>query len=157
MMAWAAIAAFCLTACSDDEKLPTVTPSASGTMTDNDGNMLSGAKYDYFCITSDELYLTHTPDDDFIIPDCTATAYNFYYYEDYILDTYSLDAVNAIINDQQGSDIVSVRFSSSSAYEDAVNDLIGSRNWRSLTVFQDQLSMSYYNDDDRYILTFYLY
>lgn len=53
--------------------------------------------FDYFCITTEEL--TRTRDVDLCpaeIPDCEATRGNYYYHNDFVLDSYDLNKIRAI-------------------------------------------------------------
>ncbi len=83
-----------------------------------------GIDYDYFCITTKDMYETHMPNDKFAVPDCTATTYNFYHMEKSYLVTYDYNAYCNALNEQKGSQIISVRFASESELTKAVNDLI---------------------------------
>lgn len=76
--------------------------------------------YNYFCVTTDELFRTHTPDDLFPLPLCTATACNYFVRSGLLLDRYDYDAVLAILRQAvaEGHD-ATVRFTSAQALEDA--------------------------------------
>lgn len=49
--------------------------------------------YNYFCVTGEELFQTHTPDDTFPLPQCTATACNYFARNGLLLDRYDYDTV----------------------------------------------------------------
>ena len=76
--------------------------------------------YNYFCVTTDELFRTHTPDDLFPLPLCTATSCNYFVRSGLLLDRYDYDAVLAILRQAvaEGHD-ATVRFTSAQALEDA--------------------------------------
>lgn len=59
--------------------------------------------YDYFCLTSQEMYMDHIPSGSLPVPDCTATACNYFrkegrftnvYDEDWLLNLFSQDITN---------------------------------------------------------------
>ena len=76
--------------------------------------------YNYFCVTTDELFKTHTPDDLFPLPLCTATACNYFVRSGLLLDRYDYDAVLAILRQAvaEGHD-ATIRFTSAQALEEA--------------------------------------
>lgn len=54
--------------------------------------------YDYLCITTSELLKTHEPDDLILLPECTATAANYYVMEGACFDSYDEEAVAAFFD-----------------------------------------------------------
>ena len=82
--------------------------------------------YNYFCVTTDELFRTHTPDDLFPLPLCTATACNYFVRSGLLLDGYDYDAVLEIlrqaVNERRDA---TIRFSSAQALEQADHALTG--------------------------------
>ena len=82
--------------------------------------------YNYFCVTTDELFRTHTPDDLFPLPVCTATACNYFVRSGLLLDGYDYDAVLEIlrqaVNERRDA---TIRFSSAQALEQADHALTG--------------------------------
>ena len=82
--------------------------------------------YNYFCVTTDELFRTHTPDDLFPLPVCTATACNYFVRSGLLLDGYDYDAVLEILRQavNEGRD-ATIRFSSAQALEQADHALTG--------------------------------
>ncbi len=124
---------------------------------DEAGNQIypNGAEYAYFCITSDTLYNTHTPDDTFVIPRCDATEYNFFYRENSYLETYSFEALAAGMEEQKDAQIISFKFGSGEALEQAVNDLftVNRRYWE--LPYTENREVRYACDDLRFILSFF--
>ena len=82
--------------------------------------------YNYFCVTTDVLFRTHTPDDLFPLPVCTATACNYFVRSGLLLDGYDYDAVLEILRQavNEGRD-ATIRFSSAQALEQADHALTG--------------------------------
>ncbi|MEQ2442862.1 transglutaminase domain-containing protein [Pseudoflavonifractor sp. CLA-AP-H29] len=82
--------------------------------------------YNYFCVTTDVLFRTHTPDDLFPLPVCTATACNYFVRSGLLLDGYDYDAVLEIlrqaVNERRDA---TIRFSSAQALEQADHALTG--------------------------------
>lgn len=80
--------------------------------------------YNYFCVTGEELFQTHTPDDTFPLPQCTATACNYFARNGLLLDRYDYDTVLDIMRRAvaQRQD-ASFRFTSSQALAQAVEAL----------------------------------
>lgn len=85
-------------------------------------------EYDYFCITTEQLYRTHVPHFLFTEPQCTADAYNFFTKENAHVDHYSLSAVSKAIESQLDEAMISVRFSSAAQLERALDDLFKTGN-----------------------------
>ncbi|MBR6594309.1 MAG: hypothetical protein IKK83_03905 [Clostridia bacterium] len=83
-----------------------------------------GANYDYFCVTDEHLYKTHTPEDTFKVPVCNATEYNFFHHENSYLESYSFDAVCDAVTEQAGSQIIHIRFATPSALDEALDELV---------------------------------
>ena len=124
---------------------------------DEAGNQIypNGTEYAYFCITSDTLYNTHTPDDTFAIPQCDATEYNFFYRENSYLETYSFEALAAGMEEQKSAQIMSFKFGSKEALEQAVSDLftVNRRYWE--LPYTENRQMRYGCDNSRFILIFF--
>lgn len=81
--------------------------------------------YNYFCVTTDDLKQSHNPKYDDPMPLCTETEFNYYEFFGMKEDRYSVEnvashIVNAVKNDK---DQVVIRYTSQSAYDDAVNRL----------------------------------
>lgn len=76
--------------------------------------------FDYFCVTTEELKRTRDidlcPTD---IPDCRATQGNYFYYNDYVLDTYDLYRIKAIaqISVRNGGRSFSIKCNSKALFD----------------------------------------
>ena len=108
--------------------------------------------YAYFGLTSAELLLTHTPDPMFRHPTCTATKYNYYRYEGLLLDTYTFEAVYAIIERQTHLSRGYIKFTSEAVLNDAIKNLIEEHRWTELPGFGGAGSVSYLVDPNNLIL-----
>ncbi len=130
----------------------TVTDSSDKVVCDN------GIVYTYFCITSEDLAKTHTPDSDFWSPNCTATDYNYFVKNGYYFNTYNFQTVRNAFNRQKGMDIVSVKFASEYEYNRAKKDLIDNLKMYDIEIFESKANTGcvYYADDEMYILSFCL-
>lgn len=127
------------------------------TVIDSDDNVIcdNGIVYSYFCITSDDLAKTHTPDSDFWSPDCNATDYNYFVRNGYYFTKYNFQAVRKAFNSQKGMDIVSVKFASEYEYKKAIADLINNYKIYDIELFKDKADTgyTYYHDDKMYIIS----
>ena len=121
---------------------------------DENGNMAypNGADYAYFCITSEELYDTHTPNATFEIPNCTATQYNFFHHEDSYLESYSYDAFCGAIEEQKDEQIISVKFGSENEMNRAIQDLFTTNYRYGELPYIGGKELMYGYDNTRYIL-----
>lgn len=81
--------------------------------------------YNYFCLTAGEFNKSHTPNGDLILPDCTATKYNYFVYNNLLLNEYDPTRIGEILriainNGEKG---VYIKFSSENAAENAIDSL----------------------------------
>lgn len=60
-------------------------------------NPAAGVSYDYFGLTTEELLLTHTPDDEVTVPDCTDESLNYYRHEGLYFTAYDTDGMVAAL------------------------------------------------------------
>lgn len=79
--------------------------------------------HEFFCITTAELFETHSVDADVSVPLCTATKYDYYRYFDQYMETY--DRAEFARRLRNAQDSVSVRFGSIAAAAEAERDLSG--------------------------------
>lgn len=88
---------------------------ASGTMAE----ITPYINYDYFCVTTAEIELTHRVEDDILLPECTATADNYYQREGFYFTENDPQTVGNIISERynNGEKIISVKFASSELYQ----------------------------------------
>ncbi|MCD8364373.1 MAG: hypothetical protein LUC83_00870 [Clostridiales bacterium] len=87
-------------------------------------DQISGTEYlnyDYFGVTTEMLLSTHTPDDEIPLPECTATADNYYIHEGLYVDTWDADQIGAVIREgyESGESVVRIRFASAEMCEQA--------------------------------------
>lgn len=85
----------------------------------------SGIDYDHFCVTSEELFVTHTPDDHPPMPECVATRCNYHVRNGLFFDEYSFEQIKNVIDGviSRGETYVTVKFASEMAYDEAVDAL----------------------------------
>ena len=87
--------------------------------TGGDAGLERFINYNYFGVTSGEIALTHTANDYFVLPDCTAQADNYYVRENRYFAEWNPDAVGALLREgyETGDTAVSVRFSTLELYD----------------------------------------
>ena len=85
--------------------------------------------YAYLGMTTQELLQTHTPDGAIPVPECTATADNYYRREGLYVETWDPDAVGGIFREgwSQGKGMATVRLADSALYEKTVDYFIRDR------------------------------
>ena len=116
-------------------------------------------QYDYFCLTTEAISIDHFVDDSFPVPDCTATADNYYVHSGLLFEGYDYyavsDALLAAAN--AGDSELRIRFSTREAYDSAIADLL--HNERIFDVYYNVLGSTqcnYYTDDYLYSIEFVL-
>ena len=121
-----------------------------------DGSMLctEGVTYDYYCITSENLYRTHEPDDTFAIPSCTATEYSFFYREGAYFEEYSFEGVCSAMNNQKDEQMFSVQFATLGEHQEALDDIFGKKNRYFDIPHFSELEGQYIYSDKQYTITF---
>ena len=82
--------------------------------------------YDYFLVTTQELFKTHQLDDNMPVPQCTAVEDNYYVHEGLYLNSYNEDMIkmifqNAIMN---GSSYITMKCCDAQVYSEVQNRLI---------------------------------
>ncbi len=81
--------------------------------------------HNYFCLTTKELEMTHRISDEFHVPLCTGTKYNYFNYKKQTLARYSFDAVASIATPQlKEKGEFSVKFANVLEAKRALADLI---------------------------------
>lgn len=92
---------------------------------DSQETVSNNKTYNYFCLTTKELELTHRISKEFHVPQCNGTKYNYFNYTDRFLSRYSFDAVANLAEPQlRASGKFSVKFGSASETKRALTDLI---------------------------------
>jgi DNA modification methylase len=91
-------------------------------VSNKDPNYIS---YDYFCITTEELKLSHQPTFDDLMPLCTATKYNYYEFFGLKETSYSVENIAKHIVDaaRKGNNEACIKYSTQAAYQTAVTRL----------------------------------
>lgn len=114
------------------------------------------ARYDYFCLTDEEISKTHTIDEGFYYPEATATEYNYFVKEEMILDYYSFAAVTKLAKKYNGDGVFAFKCYDSKVMADAVEELVENNMIFKLAGFEDVESFEYIADEDSNILSFYI-
>ncbi len=109
-------------------------------------------RYDYFCLTSEEMGKTHTPDGAYKYPSATSNDLNFYVHNGYILDSYSSEAARDIIAAQKSNNFIYIKFTNKDAYNQA-NSRYGGI-FDEITRATGRRLIKYYHDDSLYTLVF---
>lgn len=91
-------------------------------VSNKDPNYIS---YDYFCITTEELKLSHQPVFDDLMPLCTATKYNYYEFFGLKEISYSIESIAKHIIDavRNGNNKVCIKYSTQAVYQTAITRL----------------------------------
>ncbi|MCD8231403.1 MAG: hypothetical protein LUD14_06240 [Clostridiales bacterium] len=78
--------------------------------------------YDYFGVTTETLLMTHEPDSEIPLPDCTATADNYYIHEGLYVEAWDVDVIGGIIRDayESGQQAARIRFVNAEMCEQAL-------------------------------------
>ena len=82
--------------------------------------------YDYLCPFPEEYELTYTPSDEFVVPECTAKANNFYVRNQACFDVYDWDSVYALcrLRIDNNAAVIRFRFSNAEAFDQAYDDCV---------------------------------
>ena len=105
----------------------------------------------YFCITEQELLLTHIISGEYEYPSCRGTRYDYYRYNNYYLDTYSFDVVKGIADAQlKKANKFEVKFASVQELALAKHDLV--ENKRFFDIFGTSNRITYTTSDSGLIL-----
>ncbi len=80
--------------------------------------------HDYFCITTEELLLTHTIDEGQLVHECTSTDLDYYINKGFYFSEYDFDeAARVIAPCFEENGVVELKFSSEDELKEAVEDL----------------------------------
>lgn len=109
--------------------------------------------YNYFAVSTAELERTHTPNDYILLPQCTATADNYYVREGLYFTEWNPDAVGELLYNawQCENGIVSVKFGSSALYTQYFSYLITEQHVSDYC--QGITSLYYMEDEEQNVLT----
>lgn len=78
--------------------------------------------YNYFCVSDEILYRTHTPDIVPSVPICDSTEYEYYHTMGLYIDDYSLNKLTNALNKQKGNQYLTVRLSDINQIYEAKKD-----------------------------------
>lgn len=124
------------------------------TWDDLDGNPAE-MRYDYFCITDEEIAKTHTADEGLVYPEANASEYNYFVKEELLLDSYSFEAVDKLAEKYDGEGVFAFKCYDAKALEDAVEELIENNMIFEIAEFESVESFRYTADEASLILSFY--
>lgn len=127
---------------------------------DSNGKLAAphGACYNYFCVEDDYLYKTHEPDTVFKLPVCDSDKYNFYQYEKSYLEEYDFDAVSAAVNEQEGSQIIHIKFANRQELLEAEKELWINGKIKEIDTIKNRLNGYVISGENAhyYVLSIYL-
>ncbi len=113
-------------------------------------------RYNYFCLTDEEISKTHKIDEGFNYPEATAIEYNYFVKEEMLLDYYSFAAVTKLAKKYNGEGIFAFKCYDAKVMADAVEELVQNNMIFKLAGFENVESFQYIVDEDSNILTFYI-
>lgn len=125
------------------------------TWDDLDGDPVE-IRYNYFCLTDEEISKTHTFDEGLNYPEATATEYNYFVKEELFLNYYSFAAVTKLAKKYSGEGLFAFKCYDSKVMADAVEALVENNMIFKLNGFDNVESFQYIADEDTCILTFYI-
>ncbi len=125
------------------------------TWDDPDGDH-SEVRYNYFCLTDEEISKTHKVDEGFNYPEATATEYNYFVKEEMLLDYYSFAAVTKLAKKYNGEGVFAFKCYDAKVMADAVEELVQNNMIFKLAGFENVESFQYIADEDNNILSFYI-
>lgn len=82
--------------------------------------------YDYFCVTTQQIAMTHSPDESIELPECTAVEAQYYRHEGLYLESADPERVRAIFDRaaQSGAETVTFQCADDGVYEEVYRLLI---------------------------------
>ena len=82
-------------------------------------NSCPAVNYDYFCVTTQQLKLTHSPDEKILLPECTALSCSYYRREGLYLESAEESAIAGIFEqaDRLGTETVTFQCADDAVYE----------------------------------------
>ena len=94
-----------------------------------DGTGITVMNYNYLCCTDDEILVTHVPDVDVELPDCTDSSYNYYRINNMYYETWDYDRIYNVLMDsvRSGAPCTVMKFATQEAYETAKYELFTNR------------------------------
>ncbi|MBR6578484.1 MAG: hypothetical protein IKK74_06020 [Clostridia bacterium] len=125
------------------------------TWDDLDGNRAE-VRYNYFCLSDEEISKTHKVEEGFDYPEATATEYNYFVKEGMYLDYYSFAAVTKLAKKYKGDGVFAFKCYDAKVMADAVEELVQNNMIFKLAGFENVESFQYIADEDTNILSFYI-
>ena len=113
-------------------------------------------RYNYFCLSDEEISKTHKIDEGFDYPEAIATEYNYFVKEEMLLEYYSFAAVTKLAKKYKGDGIFAFKCYDAKVLKGAVEDLVQNNMIFKLTGFESVESFQYIADEDTNILSFYI-
>ncbi len=113
-------------------------------------------RYNYFCLTDEEISKTHSVDEGIEYPEANATEYNYFIKEGMILDYYSFSAVTKLAKNYNGEGVFAFKCYDAKVMADAVEELVENNMIFKLAEFENINSFRYMADEDGNILSFYI-
>lgn len=113
-------------------------------------------RYDYFCLTDEEISKTHTADEASSYPEANVAEYNYFVREEMLLDYYSFAAVTKLAKKYDGEGVFAFKCYDAKVMADAVEELVKNNMLFSISEFENVESFQYIADEDSNILSFYI-
>lgn len=109
------------------------------------------AMHSYFNVADENIQITHTISDEFVIPKCNGNKYNYYEYKDYTIRylEYMRGKVTDIIEKQSASEILEIKLDESYSLNDLLEALLFAdfNNWQT----NHTTKVEYHKLEDIYI------
>ncbi len=125
------------------------------TWDDLDGDPVE-VRYNYFCLTDEEITKTHAIDEGFYYPEANAIDCNYFVKEEMLLDYYSFAAVTKLAKKYDGEGVFAFKCYDAKVMADAVEELVENNMIFKLAEFENVESFQYLSDEDTNILAFYI-
>lgn len=112
--------------------------------------------YDYFLVTTEDILTTHTPDDTFPLPECTAVSDNYYVRQGLYFTEYDRDRLKRIIDAayESGENVIRFRCATKQLYEEMKQSLL--ENQEIYEFLHGATSLTYSENDSLYTLMIFL-
>jgi hypothetical protein len=113
-------------------------------------------RYNYFCLTDEEISVTHAISKDYSYPEATATEYNYFVKEGMLIDYYSFSAVTKLAKKYDGKGVFAFKCYDAKVLKDAIEELVENNMIFKLEGFENIDSFQYMADEDINVLSFYI-
>jgi hypothetical protein len=133
--------------------------------TDSGKNTSLDVTYNYFCVTTDELLIDHTPDATITLPECNSTKCNYFYRTGNIVNAYSFEKVRTIVkrNVLNGIYTISLKCIEKADYQNLIKEMIDGKKFFEIIQYLNlsnqgrvNSSYSFIKEDKKHIITFVL-